>query len=135
MFTKDVDYDEISLRLYRLLLEQSTDAGFLPPNAIPVQTKFGLFSTSGLLTLYPGFVYDGATGAVDTPEVMLAAAFHDWGCEAVNNGDLPKEYRRLFDNLFYKLLKENGLDETRWEKFRASYMHFAVTKWGNIKHG
>jgi|14_taG_2_1085336.scaffolds.fasta_scaffold00306_9 hypothetical protein len=134
-FNEDEHYDKVGLRHYRLIKPLIAETGIIPPLGKDVKTKFGLLCSSGTLILMRGFVYDGATGAIDTQEVLIPAAVHDWGCEAVNNKDLPIEYRAKFDDLFYEMLKKHGLDGNIFERVRASYMSFAVHKWGQIKHG
>lgn len=134
-FREGIHYDTVGLKHYRFLTDMVKDTGILPPEGKDIKTKFGRLRFDGVLILYKGFCYDGATGAIDTPAVMWPAAVHDWGCEAVNNGDLPKEYRLMFDELFSVMLKENGLDGNILADFRRSYMSFAVKKWGKIKHG
>jgi len=125
LLLKDVDYDVITLKHYRLIKDVSAPTGVIPPDGKPIRTKFALLSSTGLLTLFKGFVWDGATGALDTASIMGPSAFHDWGCWAVNVGLLPYEYRAKFDNLFQKMCLESDMP-----KFRAQYTSTAVDIYG-----
>lgn len=39
------------------------------------------------------------------------------------------QYRRMGDDLFYRICLEEGMPE-----FRANYCHAAVVDWGHAKH-
>ena len=135
MFKLNVDYDKVGLRHYRLIRTVYCETGIIPPEGKPIKTKFGFLGSDGVLILFKGFCWDGATGAVDTPAVMFPSLIHDWGCEAVNNKQLPIAYRAKFDDLFEVHLKAHGLDGNVFKEVRKAYMSWAVHKWGEIKHG
>lgn len=123
------DYDIINFKQYRLLKTLKIHTQIIPPEEKPVQTKFGYLTSEGQLSLYRGFIWDGATGAFDTDSILRASCIHDWFCNAVDNGDLPVKYRRKGDDLFYKIMTEDNVPE-----FRANYAYQAVVAWGQIKH-
>ena len=111
----DPVYDKIDNMKYRILETYDTDIGIIPPGGKDIKTPFGLLSGNGVLTKEKGFCLDGATYAIDTPTIIGPAANHDWGCSAVNRGDLPIEYRALFDKNFKKECAENGIPNIRVE--------------------
>lgn len=108
-------YDRIDSMKYRYTETFVIDLGFTPPNGKDVKTPFGLWSSNGVLTLDRGFCIDGATYALDTPNIIGPAGVHDWGTAAVNREDLPIEYRSIFDKLFKEQCAENGIHDIRVE--------------------
>lgn len=75
---------------------------------------------SGTLTLYPGFVWDFGTGAVDTPDVVRASLAHDVLCEMVNKKLLPKKCRKVADKDYYNALRKYGMNPIRaWWQYMA----------------
>lgn len=124
-FLEGEDYERIGFRRWRVLKDFDTVCEFDMQQ--PVTTKFGHFENK-VLTIKKGFQWDGATGALDTPDIMKASCVHDWFCNNVDNGVLPIEYRRKGDDLFYRICLEEGMPE-----FRAAYCHAAVVAWGHAK--
>lgn len=51
------------------------------------------------LTLYEGMTFDGSTFALDWSPMQRGAAFHDAGCEAVQQGVVPASNQPTFDAL------------------------------------
>ena len=134
-FLEGEDYERIGFRKWRVLKQFDTVCEFRPPidncgETKEIKTKFGFFNRKGILTIKAGFQWDGATGALDTPDIMKASCVHDWFCTAVDNKVLPVEYRRKGDDLFERICLEEGMPE-----FRANYCHAAVVAWGRAKHG
>lgn len=80
------------------------------------------------ITLLPGFWWDGTTGAIDTPDIMRASAFHDFICREYNKGKLTKYQRKLGDKMFKSVLKQSGMS-----KFRIKYIYQAVRKFFELK--
>jgi hypothetical protein len=83
-----------------------------------------------LLTIEKGFCWDGASGALDTEGVLRASAAHDAGCNWRAKGLLTAKEIKAFDDLFYKLLKEDGVCG-----IRASYMYKAVRVNTKLRYG
>jgi hypothetical protein len=93
-----------------------------------IRNKHSSMSRAGRITLFPGFIWDGATGAIDTPDVMEASAFHDFCCNEYNNGNLTKEQRKQADQMFKGLLKKQSV----WS-LRVKWMYQAVRKFFETK--
>lgn len=85
---------------------------------------------SGLLTIYPGYCWDGATCAIDTPTFMTASLVHDVLYQMIRMGLLADSYRITADQILYELCVAAGMS---W--FRAQYVYKGV-RWfgaGNAK--
>ncbi len=93
---------------------------------------------SGILTLYPGNRWDGASGlAIDSKAILPASAAHDSMYEAIRLGLLPPEAKGPADRAF----KGIYLDENRnkWYRrkltrpfawLRGQWIYKAVDKFG-----
>lgn len=121
--------------------------GIIPPKQLIFKDDYdkgvAIWELDGTLTLYPGYIIDGATGAVDTSDFMEhGAGIHDAGCTAIQRGlfDNPKnnerqnkkirkKYRLLVDQLLYKILIEDGMPDVR-----AKWVFLATVGYGNIKY-
>ena len=75
----------------------------------------------GLLIIKPGFVYDFASGAIDTPDMVVASLAHDALCRLTDRGLIPWEARAKSDKYFRQLLKQLGTPF-----FRRWYAYLAV---------
>lgn len=124
---EDFDYEQTGFRRYRLLKNLIIDTGILPPDGKEIRTKFGHLAANGVLTLFAGYRWDGATGAIDTPSIMRASAVHDWFCTHVVTRKLPTSYRRKGDDLFYLICIEDEMP-----RVRAEYAHTAVVGYGKL---
>ena len=127
-FLEGKDYERIGFRTWRVLKTFDTVCEFDTSDDEPIITKFGHFEDK-ILRIEKGFRWDGATGALDTADIMKASCVHDWFCNAVDNGVLPIVYRRKGDDLFKRICLEEGMPE-----FRANYCHAAVVAWGHAKY-
>lgn len=121
---KDKDFEQVGFRSYRLLQNQSYQTSIFDQD---IRTKFGHLTPDGMLTLFAGFWWDGATGAIDTPSIMRASVFHDWVCTNVLTGILPASYRRKGDDMFYLICIEDDMP-----RIRAEYAHTAVVAYGKL---
>ena len=113
-----------------LLKEQRYKSKIKPPNGIVFKFKGGRIEPDGTIVLDVGFEWDFATGAFNTPDIIRASAYHDFICNAVDVGALPIEYRRMGDDMFRDIAKEDGMPI-----WRRAWTHFAVVKYGQLKYG
>jgi hypothetical protein len=134
-FIENVDYKKIlvpevqKVRMFKYELLKSAYA-WLPKTVYKeIKYKGGQLDKDSFLCLPAGWRWDGATGAIDSPDILRASCFHDWGCDAIDDGVLDKEYRTPFDKMFYNLCIEDGMP-----LFRAFYTYTVVLKWGKVKH-
>jgi hypothetical protein len=79
----------------------------------------------GVVTVFPGFVSDGATGALDTLDFLVGFFKHDVAYYLIRNGVLPKSYRAQADKQLYIDCREAGMP---W--WRREYVYWAVRLFG-----
>jgi len=96
----------------------------------PINGINSYMGTSGRIVLLPGYKWDGATGALDTPDIMESSAFHDFICTEYENGHLTKAQRKQGDKLFKQMNKETDMPSARvkWT-FQAVRKFFEVKEW------
>lgn len=82
---------------------------------------------SGLLRLYPGFSWDGATGAFDDDQNLKPSAVHDALYSMIEMGDLPFSCRRDADRTLFALMLPKNTWAHPWKTIRAWY-HFAAVR-------
>jgi hypothetical protein len=81
---------------------------------------------SGLLKIYEGYAWDGASGpAIDTPDFMTASLVHDVLYQFIRLGKLPMSARKDADQALYDLCISAGMN---W--FRAQYVYKSVRLFG-----
>jgi hypothetical protein len=107
-----IHYDLIAGNRGRLLSALEFESGIKGHVVNDPALAFYL-APDGCLTLYTGFEWDFASGAIDTPAMVIASAYHDAGCVMTDKGLLPWKYRAHFDKQFRELLKENGVGFAR----------------------
>jgi hypothetical protein len=138
-FLKGIDYDcqwlkpvngKPSLVRATLLRARHYKSNIKPPHGIRFEFKGGYIEPDGTVVLLVGFEWDLATGAIDTPSIIRASAFHDFICNAVDAGTLPVEYRRMGDDMFRAIAKEDGMPI--WRRF---WTHTVVKWYGQFKYG
>lgn len=93
----------------------------LPADFAPYSVDTAFISLSScILTIKPGYAYDGASGwTIDTKNSMRPAAFHDACYALMREGYLPRSMKLLVDDLFYELLRQDGMSKARasiWHK-------------------
>jgi len=94
-----------------------------------LKMDFSYLDTDGILTIYQGFPWDGATGAIDTEDFMRGSCVHDFFCNAIDERLLSVDFREPADHLLFKLLVEDGMPLAR-----AELVLTTVLAVGKIKH-
>lgn len=122
----DYDYERYKNK-YKLLREHKTDTGINPCNA--VKHEYFTITKTGIVTVKVGYVWDGATGGLDTKDFMRGSLIHDVLCQAVAEKLLHKAYRPKADKLLYKMLLEDGMP-----KWRALYVYNFIKLYVWIKY-
>lgn len=137
-FIKGVDFTlewlqpvngKMSLVRAKLIKEQRYKSNIKPPNGVVFKFKGGRIEPDGTIVLEIGFEWDLATGAADTPSIVRPSGYHDFICNAVDAGALPIRYRRMGDDLFRAIAKEDGMPI-----WRRAWTHFAVVAYGQLKY-
>lgn len=75
----------------------------------------------GVLTVAKGYAWDGASGpTVDTKDSMRGSLLHDALYQLIREGQLPRDFKQLADQLFYSMCRRDGMGVVRaWLWFRA----------------
>lgn len=83
-------------------------------------------STSGLLEIFPGYAWDGASGiAINTKNFIRGSLVHDVPYQLMRMGLLPLSQRDKADRLLQKICIEDGMST-----FRAWYVYKTVSAFG-----
>ena len=79
---------------------------------------------NGVLTVYSGYAWDGASGpTIDTENSMRASLVHDALYQLMREGNLAKSYRIVADEMLHSLLLEDGMSWIRaWYWYRGVRM-------------
>jgi len=104
---------------YQLAVEIAVTTPIRP--AARIDAKFITLGTDGVLTIRPGYAWDGPSGpAVDTPAFMRASLVHDALYELMRMGLLDPDQRGLADEEMRKICLEDGMWPVRaWWVWRA----------------
>ena len=125
----DFVYEDIPKGMkYRILEPISRQTDIIPPK--PIKTKFSSLTSTGLATLLPGFLYDGATGYFDRKTIMKGAGFHDAFCNWQQMGLLSIEHRKQADKLLYEIILEDGMPEDEAGLVYSSVKLFVELRYG-----
>lgn len=82
---------------------------------------------SGLLIIYPSYVWDGASGpTIDTLNSMRGSLIHDALYQLIRLGLIEYKYKDYADKLLHDLCTEDGM----WS-FRADYWQWSVSNFGS----
>ena len=88
-----------------------------------IVTEYYSIETTGLVTAREGYMFDGATNAIDTSDFMRGALIHDIGCQAILEGRLPENYKAVVDRELIIICGKDGMS-----KLRQWYVYKAVNK-------
>jgi len=124
-----VEYKDISDFKYEVTKGISILTDIIPPQKI--KTKSSTLTVKGRLYINRGFQWDGASGAKDTNNIMLASAAHDALCNWMVLGLLD------YDTYWVpaaELLRRICITEDM-SKFRANYVYKAVITHGRRRYG
>jgi hypothetical protein len=75
----------------------------------PFRTCFFEITATGLLFIFAGYCWDGATRAIDTKSFMRGSLTHDALYQLMRMGIIPQCYRKYADNLLHKICLEDGM--------------------------
>lgn len=81
---------------------------------------------NGRLAIHRGFAWDGPSGpTVDTSDSMRGSLVHDVLYRMIAEGKLPPELRKPADDVLYRILLEDGMNQ-----IRAHGWHLATHAFG-----
>ncbi len=99
---------------YRLVEAYSVHLGIPTVTGKPVITRWMTY-IDGLMTLLPGYAWDGASGpARDTKSILRASAEHDGGYQLIRLGYISPEYKQSFDFLFRETYRIDVARSASW---------------------
>lgn len=106
---------------YTLKEDYHYDLGItLPKSFIGMSNEkpYMMISPEGLLTVFKGYAWDGATSAPDYPEIYYATLVHDALYQF-----LPKTpmSRKQIDDIFLKMMLENN--------FKYARIYYRAVRW------
>lgn len=76
---------------------------------------------TGQLYIKKGYAWDGPSGpTIDTKDSMRASLIHDGIYQLIREGYLGTDWREHADNIFYNVLREDGMSKIRaWIWYQA----------------
>ena len=102
-------------QVYKYELDE--DCGFQTPiQGVEAEVEGGWVRLleSGLLLFKKGYSYNGASGPTyDSASSLAPSLVHDGGYQLISEANLSRKYRKVFDKLFLRMLKENGMSFPR----------------------
>ncbi|HXK56874.1 MAG TPA: DUF1353 domain-containing protein [Gammaproteobacteria bacterium] len=116
--------------------DPATSTGILTDDIVfmtPIKTHVAVtvhivLAFTGRLVLRKGYIWDFATGAVDTPDMVVPSLVHDAFCDLINAGEIPKSCQSKADRHFMALMKQyNVAFARRW------WVYLAVRAYSLIK--
>lgn len=76
--------------------------------------EFLKLDLDGFLTIKKGYAWDGASGpTIDTKNSMRGSLVHDALYQLMRMRVLPQSYRKHADDLFYSILRKDGMSAIR----------------------
>ena len=88
-------------------------------------TYFKLFK-NGELIIFAGYAWDGASGAVNTNDFVLASLVHDVLYQSMRLKLLPHPIRPYADKLLLDIARANGMG---WIRAHYSYLAVRAVGW------
>jgi hypothetical protein len=116
-------------RKYILLKDCACMHTTVRPCEDSIKHQYFTVSTNGTIRAKKGYVWDGASGGIDTKDFMRGSLFHDVICQSIEEKLLDKSYRKAADELLWQILIEDGMP-----KWRAWYVYNAIRLYVRIKY-
>lgn len=96
---------------YQLFEDEIIRTGIYGRN---IETDYMHLFANGAFIMRKGYAWDGPSGpTIDTKNSMRGALVHDAGYQLMREGLLPLEYKGYFDELFFNILREDGMSWLR----------------------
>ncbi len=96
----------------------------LRPGEVRAIKDYVMLLPSGLLVVYKGYFWDGATMAPDFTSVIRASLVHDALYQMIEEGLLPLAARPIADKLLKSVMIEDGAYKIVAEIFYRAVKHF-----------
>ncbi len=108
-------YENLKDWKYRVTKPFNLQTDIIPPQEI--RTNFSTLTTEGRLYIHKGFCWNGPNGAFETKNLMLYSCVLDAGYSWFFKGLITEEMRGQFDDLFYKFIKQDDLNDLELSMF------------------
>lgn len=109
---------------YQTVVDFDVETDIRPKETI--STRFITLSTTGWLTVWAGYAWDGPSGpTIDTPNFMRGSLVHDAIYQLMRDGYLPIDHRKQADKLLVRLCRADGMSA-----IRAAWVYLAVRWFG-----
>ncbi|MDB2414551.1 DUF1353 domain-containing protein [Rickettsiales bacterium] len=95
-----------------------------------IVTEFVHLASDGKLLLKQYYAWDGASGGIDTNNILRASLVHDGLCQLIELGKLSLDHRKASDKIFKEICLEDGMS-----KFRANYIYLAIRAYVKVRYG
>ena len=117
-----LEYRKIRDRRFRVLKDYSYKLTKFPSSAkdLVIDTPFYTL-LKGELTVYTGYEWDGATGAIDDKTILRGSCIHDVLCEMVSYRLIDSSYRKYADKEMIVICDIDGM-----MKLRKEWVYFAI---------
>jgi len=121
-----INYRKLRGYKYQLMYYYAIDTNLKPSKKFADEPGgFCSMFMDGRLVICEGYCWDGASGpTIDTPSTMRASLVHDALYQLIRLGQIPFSEVTKADDLFYRILREDGMS-----RFRAWYYRKAVGTW------
>ena len=97
----------------------------LPYSDHDVNETYLELTGTGVLTIRRGYAWDGPSGpTIDTRNAMRGSLVHDALYQLIRLGYLPYRYRSKADNIFFDILREDGMSKPRAALWRLMLKWF-----------
>ena len=112
---------------YQVSREYHIRTGIIPFAPITfLHLQFVSLDMTGLLTIRPGYAWDGASGPTyDSLNSMIGSLVHDVIYQIIRLGLIDPKYKEYADQLLHDLCTEDGM-----YSWRADYWQWAVLNFG-----
>lgn len=93
----------------------------IPYSDHDVDTPFVSVSGTGVMCIRKGYAWDGPSGpTIDTKNALRASLVHDAMYQLIRLGYYPHRYKQLADDVFYRILIEDGMSTIRAKLWRTA---------------
>lgn len=108
----------------QFIVDLPTLAARIPDN---IHTDFCTLSTTGRLTIFKYYAWDGPSGpTIDTRNTMAGSLIHDVLYQLIRRGYLPLSVKDECDNIMRAIMREDGMS-----KFRSKYFLLGTDWFGD----
>lgn len=99
----------------------------LPYSEYDIDEAYLALSGTGVLRIRKGYAWDGPSGpTIDTRNALRGSLVHDALYQLIRLGYLPHKFRALADDIFFDILREDGMSRPRAALWRLMLKWFGA---------